>query len=82
MEIFNLMERTILREFLKLSDKGVLNKSYRQIANEIGGITYQTVKNYLDKFVSYGYVTVSNKGTCRQSFKFKVSAVQRLLDNE
>ena len=82
MEILNFMERTMLREFLKQSEKGVLNKSYRQIANEIGGVTHQTIKNYLMKFVDCGIATISNKGTCRQSFKFKISAVQRLLDNE
>ena len=79
MKALNFYERAVLHELIKQSEDGVLSRSYQQIANEIGGITYQSIKNYLDKFVMYGVVVVINKGTHRQIFKFDNEAINKLL---
>lgn len=79
MKTLNFYERAVLWELVKQSEEGVLSRSYQQIANEIGGITYQSIKNYLDRFIAYGVVVALNKGTHRQMFKFDVEAVNKLL---
>lgn len=80
MKALNFYERAILRELLKQCEKDMLCSSYQQIANEIGGITYQSIKNYLDKFILYGIVTVTNKGTHRQIFKFNQDVIKDIMN--
>lgn len=80
MKALNFYERAVLHELIKQSEDGVLSRSYQQIANEIGGITYQSIKNYLDKFVAYGIVEIINKGTHRQIFKFNKQIINSLLN--
>lgn len=80
MKALNFYERAILRELLKQCEKDMICSSYQQIANEIGGITYQSIKNYLDKFILYGIVTVTNKGTHRQIFKFNQDVIKGIMN--
>ena len=75
-------ERAVLHELLKQSENGILSRSYQQIAVEIGGITLQSIKNYLDKFILYGLVSVSNKKTHRQTFMFNMAMIEKILSNE
>lgn len=75
----NFYERAILHELLKQSESGILNRSYRQIANEIEGITYISIRNYLERFANYGIVSISNKGTSRQYYTFNLNSIKKLL---
>lgn len=72
----NFYERAVLHKLLDMSDNGILSRSYHQITDEIGGITYQSIKNYLDRFVSYGIVKVIDKGSHRQTFMFNMATKQ------
>lgn len=78
----NFYERTILRELIKQSENGILNRSYQQMADEINGITFHSIRNYILRFVSYGIMSIENKGTHRQSFKFNMEKIKKLLVNE
>lgn len=78
----NFYERTVLRELIKQSENGILNRSYQQMADEINGITFHSIRNYILRFVSYGIMSIENKGTHRQSFKFNMEKIEKLLVNE
>ena len=78
----NFYERTILRELIKQSENGILNRSYQQIADEINGITFHSIRNYILRFVSYGIISIENKGTHRQTFRFNMEKIKKLLGNE
>ena len=51
MKALNFYERAVLHELVKLSEEGVLSRSYQQIANEIGGFQRRSVGT-----VSYHFI--------------------------
>ena len=75
----NFYECAVLRELTKRYENGIINRSLRQIARDLGGLTGQTIKSYLERFVDYGIFEVQNKGTHRQMFSFNDEAVKKLL---
>ena len=76
----NFYERAMLRELLRQSENGIIARSYYQIANEIGGITYASVRNYVLTFVSYGIVAIQYKGTSRQVIHINAKLANKMLN--
>ena len=73
-------ERAILIALTKRFEGGVIDCPLRTIANEIGGITYQTISNYFRKFAECGLLTIANKGTHRQIVYLDMETIKNVLN--
>ena len=60
-------------------ESGIIACSLAKIANEIGGITHETIRNYFNKFEKYGLLRIENKGTHRQIIYLDLEAIKEII---
>ncbi len=59
----------------------VVRASYRDIEQQIEGITYGTIRLHLYALERKGFITIENKGTHRQSYHLNGDALKRFMSN-
>ena len=75
-------EREMLRDFLALSDNGVLSWPVARLADKLK-VSYPTIKSYLDKFVSFGLaINCGDKASTKVNrYVFNVEACQQWVND-
>lgn len=57
-----------------------VQKSYRSIAQDLGTISFTTVKHHMDKLESLGIVTIENKGNRQQVFHISINQLNKMME--
>lgn len=55
--------------------------SYRTIASQVEGITYEAVRLYLNALEQQGLLTVENRGSRKQKYHLNGDALKRFMSN-